>query len=138
MKKSLAKLGLLICLMATISAAAQTNRFQSLRAQMSAAREASTVMMTRTDMRIAQQRQIVKDSVDAVSDKLDSLSAPTGKAKQLAELKLLWKDYRQTTIGSVLPAIQSNRDLEAQRLLMGVQRERFNRCLQLVIELGQP
>ena len=99
---------------------------------MSAAREASTELILNTGTRTPVQKRAVIESIDAVSIRLQSLTAPPGKEAHLRELRSTWQEYSRTVTRDLLPATQNNRDIEAKQLLLGVLRERFNHCQQLL------
>ncbi len=122
----------ILLLLVHFVACAQGNSFLSVRAQMSAAREASTELILNTGTRTPVQKRAVIESIDAVSIRLQSLTAPPGKEAHLRELRSTWQEYSRTVTRDLLPATQNNRDIEAKQLLLGVLRERFNHCQQLL------
>jgi len=115
---------------------AHAQDFKDLRAKMTMAREALVAMATDKSKRGADQQKVVKDTANAVTALLSKLKAPAGKETQFKELGETWGAFKKTRETELVPLILSGKDDEALKLAGGIQKERFNKCLSLVGELG--
>ncbi len=124
----------ILALMAAPWAHAQD--FKDLRGKMTTARETLVAMATDKSKRGADQQKVVKDTAEAVSALLSKLKAPAGKEAQFKDLGETWGAFKKTRETELVPLILAGKDDEALKLAGGIQKERFNKCLSLVGELG--
>ncbi len=114
----------------------QAQDFKDLRAKMTTARETLIVMTTNKAKRGPDQQKIVKDTADAVSALLTKLKAPAGKEAQFKELTETWNAFKKTRETELVPLILAGKDDDAVKLAGGIQKERINKCMSLLGELG--
>lgn len=130
-------LSLVVALVAmAASPLASANDFADLRAKMIAARESLITMLVNKDKRGADQQKIVKDTADAASALIAKLKAPAGKEAQFKELVENWNAFKKTRETELVPAILAGKQDEANKLVSGIQKDRYTKCQQLVGELG--
>ena len=115
---------------------AHADDFKDLRAKMTVARETLVAMATDKTKRGADQQKIVKDTADAVSAMLAKFKAPAGKEGQFKELVEAWGAFKKTRETELVPLILAGKDDEALKLAGGIQKERINKCMSQVGELG--
>ncbi len=115
---------------------AQAQDFKELRAKMTVARETLVTMTTDKAKRGPEQQKIVKDTADAASALLGKLKAPAGKEAQFKELTDTWNAFKKTRETELVPMILTGKEDEALKLAGGIQKERINKCMSLLGELG--
>lgn len=120
----------------SVSTNVLANEFSELRKEMSAARESLVAMLTNKDKRGADQQKLVKDTADAVSAHLAKMKAPAGKDAQFKALLENWNAFKKTRETELVPAILAGNDAEARKIAGGIQKERINKCQELIGELG--
>ncbi len=115
---------------------AHAEDFKDLRAKMTTARESLVTMATDKTKRGADHQKVVKDTADAASAMLGRLKAPAGKEAQFKELTDTWGAFKKTREAELVPMILAGKEDDALKLAGGVQKERFNKCMGLLTELG--
>lgn len=127
---AMASLGLLV------STTALANEFETLRAEMSAARESLVTLVVNKEKRGADQQKLVKDTADKVSAHLAKMKAPPGKEAQFKELVDTWTAFKKTRETELVPAALAGKDDEAKKLVNGIQKERITKIQQILGDLG--
>ena len=115
---------------------AHAEDFKDLRAKMTVARETLVTMTTDKTKRGPEQQKLVKDTADAASALLGKLKAPAGKEAQFKELTDTWGAFKKTRETELVPLILAGKEDEALKLAGGIQKERINKCMSLLGELG--
>lgn len=118
------------------SSAVFANEFEDLRTEMTAARESLVTLVVNKDKRGADQQKLVKETADKVSAHLAKMKAPAGKEAQFKELTETWSAFKKTRETELVPAVLAGKDDEAKKLVNGIQKERYTKCQQLVVDLG--
>ncbi len=123
---------------ATLLAApwAHADGFKDLRAKMMVARETLVTLATDKTKRGAEQQKLVKDTANAASALLNQLKAPAGKEAQFKALVETWGAFKKTRETELVPMILAGKEDEALKLAGGIQKERINKCMSLLSELG--
>ncbi len=103
---------------------------------MKVARETLVTMTTDKTKRGPDQQKIVKDTADAASALLGRLKPPAGKEAQFKDLVETWGAFKKTRETELVPLILAGKEDEALKLAGGIQKERINKCMSLVGELG--
>lgn len=118
-------------------AASMTNGrgFDELSLRLSEARMSLLVMMREHDKRGADQQKLVKDSADAVSNQLLDIKPPAGKEGKFKELVETWNAFKETREKELVPAILKGDEVQAKKLMYGIQKERMTKFLSLTREI---
>ena len=132
MKKLLQAVSVLLFL---FSLTAQASEFAELKKKVGDARSSLIAMMLHKDQRDAKQQKLVKDTADAVSEMLAKLKAPPGKEAQFKEFSETWAAFKKTRETELVPAILKGKDDEANNIASGIQKERYKRMQELLLEL---
>lgn len=133
------KIGAYVCfvMLALLAAPwAHADDFKDLRTKMTLARETLVAMAADKTKRGADQQKIVKETADSVSAMQGKSKAPAGKEAQFKELVDTWGAFKKTPETELVPLILAGKDDEALKLAGGIQKERINKCMGLVSELG--
>jgi hypothetical protein len=115
---------------------AHADGFKDLRAKMMVARETLVTLATDKTKRGAEQQKLVKDTANAASALLNQLKAPEGKEAQFKALVETWGAFKKTRETELVPLILAGKEDEALKLAGGIQKERINKCMSLLSELG--
>ena len=115
---------------------AHAEDFKDLRAKMTVARETLVTLATDKAKRGAEQQKLVKDTANAASVLLHQLKAPVGKEAQFKALVETWGAFKKTRETELVPLILAGKEEEALKLAGGIQKERINKCMSLLGELG--
>jgi hypothetical protein len=70
------------------------------------------------------------------SASLGKLKAPAGKEAQFKDLVDTWGAFKKTRETELVPLILAGKEDEALKLAGGIQKERINKCMTLLGELG--
>lgn len=116
---------------------AHAGQFGELRGKLSAARESLVVMVFQKDKRGPEQQKLVKDTADAVSAQLAKMKAPMGKGTQFKELVDTWQAFKDTREQELVPAILKGDDETVKRLVWGIQKDRYTKCMALIREIDE-
>ncbi|MBI5598211.1 MAG: hypothetical protein HY890_00560 [Deltaproteobacteria bacterium] len=111
--------------------------FGDLKVKISDARDSIVTMLKNKDKRGADQQKLVKDTADAVSAMLAKMKAPAGKEAKFKELVDTWTAFKKTRETELVPLILSGKQDDAEKLAGGIQKERFQKIMGLVDELGK-
>ena len=118
-----------------VSSLANAGQFGDLHAKVVEARDALITMVKNTDKRGPDQQKLVKDSADAVSAMIATMSAPAGKEAQFKEMSDNWAAFKKTREEELVPLILAGKQAEGKKIAMGVQKERLTKVLTLTKEL---
>lgn len=116
---------------------AHAGQFGELRGKLSAARESLVTMVFQKDKRGPEQQKLVKDTADAVSAQLAKMKAPLGKGPQFKELVDTWQAFKDTREQELVPAILKGDDETVKRLVWGIQKDRYTKCMALIREIDE-
>lgn len=114
---------------------ANASEFGELKTQFSAARTSLVAMVFYKDQRGPAQQKIVKDTADAVSAKLAKMKAPVGKEGKFMDLVETWNAFKETRENELVPAILRGEEETVKKIVWGIQKERFTKCMSLIREL---
>jgi len=114
---------------------AHAGEIADLKKKMIDARQSLYVLLNDITKRGADQQKRVKDTADAVSAALRAMKAPAGKEAKFKDLETTWKAFKMTREAELVPAIQSGKQTEAEKIATAVQNERFRRMMELCDEL---
>jgi len=117
------------------SSIANAGQFGDLHAKVVEARDALITMVKNTDKRGEAQQKLVKDSANAVSAMIATMSAPAGKEQQFKEMADNWAAFKKTREEELVPLILAGKQAEGKKIAMGVQKERLTKVLKLSKEL---
>jgi hypothetical protein len=110
---------------------------EEFRDKLNAARDSLLVMLRNKDKRGADQQKLVKDTADAVSEEIKKIRAPVGKEAHLNQLIENWNAFKETREKELVPAILEGREIEATRMVKGIQNQRLMKCLALAGSMVQ-
>lgn len=116
---------------------ATAGEFGDLKAKIGESRDSLVTMLKNKDKRGPDQQKLVKDTADAVSAMLGKMKAPAGKETKFKELVDTWNAFKKTREDELVPMILGGKQDEAEKLAGGVQKERFQKIMGLVDELGK-
>ena len=116
---------------------ASAGQFGDLHQKVVEARDALITMVKNTDKRGPEQQKLVKDSADAVSAMIATMSAPAGKEAQFKEMSDNWAAFKKTREEELVPLILAGKQAEGKKIAMGIQKERLTKVLTLTKELDQ-
>jgi len=114
---------------------AHASEFDDLRSKLSEARTSMVTMFFYEDQRGAKQQKLVKDTADAVSAGLAKMKAPVGKEGRYNELLETWNAFKETREKQLVPALLNGDDATARKLVWGIQKTRYTKCMALLREL---
>ncbi|MBI5827702.1 MAG: hypothetical protein HZB22_08265 [Deltaproteobacteria bacterium] len=134
-KQFLAFLAILFFALSAVPATA--GEFGDLKAKILEARDSLVMMLKNKDKRGADQQKLVKDTADAVSAKLARMKAPAGNDAKFKELVDTWGAFKKTRETDLVPMILGGKQDDAEKLAGGIQKERFQKIIGLVDELGK-
>lgn len=118
-----------------VSSFASAGQFGDLHTKVVEARDALITMVKNTDKRGPEQQKLVKDSADAVSAMISTMSAPAGKEKEFKEMSDNWAAFKKTREEELVPLILAGKQEEGKKIAMGIQKERLSKVLTLTKEL---
>ena len=118
-----------------VSSFVNAGQFGDLHAKVVEARDALIVMVKNTDKRGPEQQKLVKDTADAVSAMISTMSAPAGKEAQFKEMSDNWAAFKKTREEELVPLILAGKQAEGKKIAMGIQKERLTKVLTLTKEL---
>ncbi len=135
MKKILMTFVTSIALFTTVAVTA--GEFAKLREAVMTARDTLVTLVKHPDKRGAAQQKLVKDTADAVSAKIATMSAPPGKEAQFKEMTANWAAFKKTREEELVPLILAGKQAEGKAIAMGIQKERLMKVLTLCDELDK-
>lgn len=116
---------------------AHAGEFGDLKNKINEARESIVTMLKNKDKRGPDQQKLVSDTANAVSAMLAKMKAPAGKEAKFKELTDTWGAFKKTRETDLVPMILSGKQEDAEKLAGGIQKERFQKIMGLVDELGK-
>ncbi len=118
-----------------VSTLANAGQFGDLHTKVVEARDTLITMVKNTDKRGPNQQKLVKDSADAVSAMIATMSAPAGKEAQFKEMSDNWAAFKKTREEELVPLILAGKQEEGKKIAMGIQKVRLTKVLTLTKEL---
>ena len=103
-----------------------------LKAAMVEARTSLATMLQNPAMRGADQQAVVKKTADAVTEMLATTKPPTGKEAAYKELVDTWAAFKKTREEELVPAIIAGKQADADRIGLGIQKERYDKMIAIV------
>ncbi|TAN63188.1 hypothetical protein EPN18_03125 [bacterium] len=116
---------------------AMAGEFGDLKVKIVEARDSLVTMLKNKDKRGVDQQKLVKDTANAVSTMLANIKAPAGKDTKLKELVVTWNAFKKSREAELVPMILEGKQADAEKLASGVQKERFQKVISLVDDLGK-
>ncbi len=103
-----------------------------LKASLMEARGTLVAMVKDPTKRDASQQAMVKSSADAFTKMLATATPPAGKEAAFKDLSETWAAYKQTREAEVVPDILAGKQAEADKLVSGVQKQRYEKMLGII------
>ena len=103
-----------------------------LKAGLMEARSTLVVMVKDPTKRDAGQQALVKSSADGFAKMLAATTPPAGKDAAFKELSETWAAYKQTREAEVVPDILAGKQVEADKLVGGVQKQRYEKMMGII------
>jgi hypothetical protein len=139
--KSISKFSLVLTVIWTLAASALASPADSALAALLKAR-ASLVTLLDTSDAAAQKnlegeiRTATKEVDDSVKSALADKATPKEAAAKLKEFDGVWKDFKKTRDGEIIPAVKAGKVDAAKALAKGVQAERMGKMKELLAAAG--
>lgn len=119
-------------LLAGVVASSNASEVSDLRLKLSAARASLVTMVFYKDQRGADQQKLVKETADGVSAQLAQMKPPAGKEASFKELVETWNAFKETREKELVPAILKGDDEAVRKMVWGIQKDRFTKCMVIV------
>lgn len=119
--------GLAFVFLVIFSISATAGEFGVLKSKIADARDPLVTMLKDPSKRGADQQKLVKDSAAAVSDAIAKMKAPAGKEAHFKELKDTWAAFKKTREEELVPLILKGKQAEAEKIAVGVQKDRMKK-----------
>ena len=103
-----------------------------LKAAIVEARTSLATMLGNPAMRGADQQGTVKKTADAVTEMLAKTKPPAGKEAAYKELTDTWAAFKKTREEELVPAIVAGRQADADKIGLGIQKERYDKMIAIV------
>jgi hypothetical protein len=137
LSRRLAALGCMLAL-ASISLPAAASAADDVKASLGKAREGVLALLDTTDK--AKQDSLVAQ-IGAASAGVDralaaASTAPAAHAAEWKEFDQIWKAFKETRDGQLIPAVRAGKPDVAKSLAKGVQAERFEKMNELLATIG--
>ena len=129
-------LGLMFSLVLSVSSAF-AGEFGDLKTKVNTARDTLITLLKHADKRGDDQQKLVKDTANAVSAMLSGMKAPAGKDAQFKVLSDNWNAFKKTREEELVPAILAGKQAEAEKIGLGIQKERLGKVLTMCDELNK-
>jgi hypothetical protein len=125
----------IIPLFMLVTSIANAGEFAILYEKVMDARDTLVTLVKNTDKRGPEQQKLVKDTANAVSAMLVTMSAPAGKEAEFKEMSDNWYAFKKTREEELVPLILAGKQAEGKAIAMGIQKERLTKVLTLLKEL---
>ena len=104
----------------------------ALKAAIVEARTTLVAMLQDPAKRGPEQQAVVKKSADSVSEMLTKIKPAAGKEAVFKELVDLWTAFKKTREEELVPAIIAGKQAEADKIGLGIQKERLDKIMAIV------
>jgi len=101
------------------------------------ARDSLVTLVKNKNKRGPAQQKLVKDTANAVSAMIATMSAPAGKTTEFNEMAKNWAAFKKTREEELVPLILAGRQAEGKKIAMGIQKVRLKKVLMLCKKLDQ-
>jgi len=101
------------------------------------ARDSLVTLVKNKNKRGPDQQKLVKDTANAVSAMIATMSAPAGKTAEFNEMAKNWAAFKKTREEELVPLILAGRQAEGKKIAMGIQKIRLKKVLILCKKLDQ-
>ena len=139
--KSLSKFSLVLTVISALAATALASPADSALAALLKARASLVTLLDTTDAAAQKTlegeiRTATKEVDDSVKSALADKATPKDAAAKLKEFDGVWKDFKKTRDGEIVPAVKAGKVDAAKALAKGVQAERMAKMKELLAAAG--
>lgn len=99
------------------------------------AREALLVLLNNKTQRGINHQKIVKFTINEVSKSLYDVEVPAIHQVKLDGLRTIWRAFKKTREDEIVPAILAGKEEIANKLALGIQKDRLDQMLNIINEL---
>ncbi len=128
---------IMIPVLLLMSLTANAGQFADLYHTVMVARDSLVTLVKHPEKRGADQQKLVKDTADAVSAMIKTMSAPAGREAEFNEMVKNWEAFKKTREEELVPLILAGRQAEGKAIAMGIQKTRLKKVLSLCKALDQ-